>query len=63
MHKQMLVRHLGIALLAQNRAIRAAEEKYGTNHILTTTLKMEGKELADYILKIENEPDTNKKGA
>lgn len=63
MHKQMLVRHLGVALLAQNRAIRVAQEKYGDNHLITTTLKMEAKELADYIYVLENPPEDKKKGA
>lgn len=61
MHKQMLIRHLGVALLAQNRAIRVSQDKYGDNHIMTTTLKMEAKELADYIYSLENERQEDKK--
>lgn len=53
MHKPMLIRHLEIALAAQRRAVRMGQEKYGDNHLVTTTLKMEEKELSDYILKIQ----------
>ena len=57
MQKQMLIRHLNVALIAQRRAVNAATEKYGTNHLLYTTLRMEEKELADYIDKLQSEID------
>lgn len=57
MHKQMLIRHLQVALIAQKRAITAALQKYGENHIMTTTLRMEEKELADYITKLQTEKE------
>lgn len=55
MHKPMLVRHLKSALQGARRSTTQAHQKYGDNHIMTTTMKMEEKELADYISKLENE--------
>ena len=55
MQKQMLIRHLQVANMAQMRAIGAAEAKYGNNHLLTTTLRMEQKELSDYIAQLQQE--------
>lgn len=55
MHKQMLIRHLQVANVAAMRAIGAAEGKYGNNHLVTTTLKMEQKELSDYIAQLQQE--------
>lgn len=53
MHKQTIIRHLDIALSAQRRAVRMGQEKYGDNHLVTQTLKMEEKELSDYIDKLK----------
>lgn len=61
MHKQMLIRHLELALKACERGTKMAIEKYGTNHLVTTTLTMEEKELRDYIDKLKVEE--MKKGA
>lgn len=55
MHKPMLIRHLQVANVAAMRAIGAAEQKYGNNHLVTTTLKMEQKELSDYIAQLQQE--------
>lgn len=52
MHKPMIIRHLEIALAAQKRAVRMSQDKYGDNHLVTTTLKMEEKDLSDYIDKL-----------
>lgn len=55
MHKAILIMHLQVANVAAMRAIGAAETKYGQNHLVTTTLRMEQKELSDYIAQLKQE--------
>lgn len=55
MHKAMLIIHLQVANVAAMRAIGAATAKYGQHHLVTTTLRMEQKELSDYIAQLQQE--------
>lgn len=49
-------------LQSKTRQKNQMQQLYGDNHILTTTLAMEEKEIRDYIHKLET-PDTKGKGA